>query len=268
MTGALPATDEPLANPAGTQVAPAVPIDGASPQQVIPLGVAPPDVNKDIVSAGTNSPLPPEVPAETSDAIPPAALVRALFRPAGAPPRALGGAARDMADVLKMVDARVGELSPDARAPARALIRELAEDLKFFSKMNEFIPVAQIPLALADGPRTTASIYVWNDAEDGGRRADPKNATVFLSLFTAHMGRVEALCKVAGPSVECDFRAPAGGGAAALRGGGNDLAKLLEAHGFQLRRFTAAESGRPSDLIDAAEHRAVVAPRYSFDRTV
>jgi hypothetical protein len=178
------------------------------------------------------------------------------------------GLTKELSEMLRTVEARSSELPSETRDAVRAMVREIASDLRLTNRLNEFTPVVQIPLTLSDDTKSTASLYVWNDAESKGRRVDPKNATLFLSLFTAHIGRVEALCKVIGPSVECDFSARREDGAAALRGGGTALSKLLEAHGFKLQRFTASLKEHPSDLIDAGQERLAKRGHYMFDRSV
>jgi len=178
------------------------------------------------------------------------------------------GLTRELSETLRTIDARVSELPSETRAEVRSLLRDIASDLRFTNRLNEFTPVMQIPLTLPDDSKSTASLYVWNDAENKGRRVDPKNATLFLSLFTANMGRVEALCKVIGPSVECDFNVRREDGATAIRGNGSTLMKLLEAHGFKLQRFTAFFKEQPSDLIDAGQTRLVKRSSYAFDRSV
>jgi len=284
--GPLPAP--PFVMPPGTPPVPAgAPAGAPSPVPAVDSAPGfvsvPAPVSAATAAVAADAPLPPaaagaavspeqqavNAPARPEQEL--SALIRSVFRRPDGLPRHFNAPAmtRDLADTLRVIDARSSELEPGIREGVRALVREIASDLQFTHRLhNEFTPVLQIPLALPGDRQATASLYVWNDAERQGRRIDPKNATLFLSLFTAHMGRVEALCKVIGPSVEADFKAPGDDGASALRGGGKALADLLEAHGYTLRRLTATLKDQPSDMIDADQARIANRGLYSFDRRV
>jgi hypothetical protein len=213
---------------------------------------------------------PPGAPDKT-DAPPLRAALTGLFRDirpeqADELPRAMDAdLARRLLDTLHAAGEEAAARPPAERVQAEAALRDIAAGVRFTQQLGNFAAVVQWPVTL-NGQETTAELYVFGD--DGAHsRLDPKNATLFLSLNTAHMGRVEALVKVIGKHVECDFRLPSKEQADLARTASPKLGALLTGVGYRLTRSSFIQLLEPAaGPLAVAEARAFFDRRYRFDR--
>ena len=174
--------------------------------------------------------------------------------------------ARELNQAITLLRERAEDLPEGARARLQGAAGELEQSARFLGRLSSFTPVAGLPLQWGSD-RTTAELYVFNDSRNG-RRIDPQNATVFLSLMTSNAGRVETLVKILGRNVECDFKLETGEAARITSSGMGDLSELLEDQGFHLARTSVREAGGASDLFDVSKARDDNMSKYFFDRTV
>jgi hypothetical protein len=173
--------------------------------------------------------------------------------------------ARELNDVVNAIKQRLPELEPQQREPLARSVAELEQSVKFLDSLNKFTPIINIPLQWGD-ERTTAELYVFNDSR--GKKIDPQNATVFMSLMTSNNGRVETMIKILGKSVECDFSLESVEVADAMRGNMHTLYKLLDVQGFRLARTSAQTAEKAADIFDVSKVREENKSRYFFDRTI
>lgn len=185
-------------------------------------------------------------------------------------PRELNAAAltRELNAAVELLYERL-ERTPDspARAELHQAVRELEGGTRFIQQVSNFTPVVTIPLQWGN-ERTTAELYVFNDSENAKKRIDPQNATIFLSLMTANVGRVETFIKVLGKNVECDFKLELPETALLVSGHMLELSNLLEEQGYALARTSVAEKTEASDIMDVSRIREDNKTRYFFDRKV
>ncbi|MCL1819569.1 MAG: flagellar hook-length control protein FliK [Oscillospiraceae bacterium] len=174
--------------------------------------------------------------------------------------------ARELDEVIETVRQKLPELEPSRREALAKAVNELEQSVKFLDNMNRFTPIVNIPLQWG-GERTTAELYVFNDSK-GGKKIDPQNATVFISLMTANTGRVETMIKVIGKSVECDFSVDSPDAVDLVRGEMHILYKLLDLQGYKLARTSAQVAEKTADILDVSKAREQQMSRYFFDRTV
>jgi hypothetical protein len=216
---------------------------------------------------------PPEAPDEAG-APPLRAALTGLFRDirpeqADELPRAMDAdhLTRRLLDALRAAGEEAAARPPAERVHAEAALRDIAAGVRFTQQLGNFAAVVQWPITL-NGQETTAELYVFGD--DGAHsRIDPKNATLFLSLSTAHMGRVEALVKVIGKHVECDFRLPSKEQADLVRAAAPKLGALLAGAGYRLTRSSFIQLLEPAaGPLAVAEARAFFDRRYRFDRQI
>lgn len=173
---------------------------------------------------------------------------------------------RELAEVIETVKEKLPELEPSRREALSKAVAELEQSVKFMDNLNKYTPIVNIPLQWGN-ERTTAELYVFNDSKRG-RKIDPQNATMFVSLMTANAGRVETMIKVLGKNVECDFSLELPEIVNTVRGEMHTLYNLLDAQGFKLARTTAQTAEKTADIFDVSKVREQNKNRYFFDRKV
>ncbi len=174
-----------------------------------------------------------------------------------------GALKQKLEEALTAVRERAASLPEAQRQPLMERAREIADSAKFISDLNGGSAFVQLPIMLG-GKAATADLYVFGEKKKKDR-IDPKNATVFVSLDTVSLGKVEAFVKVIGDTVECDFSLGSKETASFFQHGGQELLSLLEAAGYRLTRARFSHRDRPSDLIDVPRRREAVERRYALD---
>jgi len=174
---------------------------------------------------------------------------------------------RDIAETLRAVSEKAAGMPPARQEAVLALTREIAEGVQFAQQLDRFATVVQWPL-LWEGRPAEAEMYVFRDGKDK-KKIDPCNATLFLSLTTACLGRVESLIRVIGKNVECEFRLESKKTAAAVQSGANVLRDLLERGGFSLTRSSFEKQDKPSvGPLAVREVRNHFGKRYNFEAKI
>jgi hypothetical protein len=175
---------------------------------------------------------------------------------------------REIGRLITTVLQRAESLPEQARTELVNTARDIVQTLRFSEQISHCASFAQLPLSI-NGERTTAQLYVFNDSE-GGKKIDPRNATLFLSLSTSSLGTVEGFVKVIGKGVEADFSLQSEDIARRFRAGMPELEKLLEARGYRLERVNASVAASEVPLPPAAveKGRDERVRRYKFNRTV
>lgn len=173
---------------------------------------------------------------------------------------------RELIRFLSALEERSELLPNGVRHTAARAAREIGQSFSFMEQINNFTAYVQLPLNI-NGAETTAELYVFNDNREK-KNIDPQNATMFFSLGTANIGRVEVFAKVIGKDVQCDFGLEAQDGAALFRGHMEALAALLDAGGYRLSRASAGVRERSSDVLEISRKRPELASRYTLDRSV
>ena len=162
--------------------------------------------------------------------------------------------------------AEAAEWPDSVRGELAKAVQDIAQQVKFIDQLNSFTHFIQMPL-MVNGEKTTADLYVFNDSK-GQKRIDPNNATLFLSLSTAGIGRVETFVKLIGKSAEADFSLDTEPVAQGFSSHMTQLRDSLQAQGFTLVRTSARTSPEPMGPPEVEREHRQRSARYHFDRSV
>lgn len=109
----------------------------------------------------------------------------------------------------------------------------LGDTVRTMDLLNSFnILYYQLPVNLG-GDRGTAELYVMK-RKQGRKRIDPNDTTIFLSLDTQNMGRVEALLDVKGNGISIDLRTESQAAADFIRNNITGLYSGISECGYKL----------------------------------
>ena len=202
------------------------------------------------------------------------ALLGALFRDvAGRSPGALSqeltGAktAREVANLTAFLEKNADALPQTARQAVTRAAALASGALQLAEQMAPGVAVVPIPVTWRQH-KTTAELFVWEDGRRKGKKIDPANVTLFISLGTQHMGRVETLIQVAGKHVECALSSDVGQAVPWLARHEDDLGARLQEEGYRLVRMTAEQRTRPANLLTVQEEHRDKLRRARFDKSV
>ncbi len=170
---------------------------------------------------------------------------------------------RAMADALKTVAENIESLPAAQRDTALGLVKDITSGIRFSQQLQHFSAVIQMPVDV-NGQQATAELYVFKD-KAGQKRVDPQNATLFLSLGTAHIGRVETLVRVIGQNVECDFHMEETQWADESRAQAGMLRQLLESSGYRLMRSSFSQEAPAVGPVSINEAKEKFSKRYRFE---
>jgi hypothetical protein len=257
--------------------APPLPAPSATPpNSPAPTGNTPPPKAEEPPAAPGQPPKPQaEQPLDRAETLPALRdMVKSLFRQVRAERgQALPGAldavklAKETSDALRAIGERLHELPPQRREAALTLMRDIADGIQFARQMEHFSTVVQFPVQI-NGRDADAELYVFRDGARGNK-LDPRNATLFLSLATAHMGRVETLTRVIGVNVECDFKLAEKAWADQAQADAGLLRELLAQNGFQLTRSSFEKAEAPAEgPLAVSQEWEKFAKRYTFEAQI
>ncbi len=212
-------------------------------------------------------------PAPEQASPPPAAEIKAsllsLFRRIGGDGRELARSldgrrvAEELSETFASLREHARTLPPERQAAVLAAVRDTEQSLGFLNNLSQLGRLVQIPVQLGD-LRTTAELLVFRDGMEK-RPIDPQNATLFLSLATANMGRVETFVRVVGKNVECDFSLAGAQALETMRDNAGPLYSMLEAEGYRLVRASFTLEERPAGLPGAGEKKRAADKRLRID---
>jgi hypothetical protein len=173
---------------------------------------------------------------------------------------------QNLKSLLETSQQRLGELSGESRAQATQLLQQVEQTVKFLDVLNNFTGYMQIPLMFSQ-ERTTAELYVFRDSQKK-RGSDPENVTMFLSLDTKALGKVETFVKLIGKNVECDFSLSNEETCKSFAAAMTLLAQSLEAQSYHLARTSTSVTPNRRNAIDITMDHDVLLSKYSFNRMV
>ncbi len=108
----------------------------------------------------------------------------------------------------------------------------IQNNLRFMNEASNYAAYLQIPVSLK-GSDKTAELYILK-REGTKKKLDPENMTVFLSLDTQNLGRVDSLISVSRKSVMINFKLEDKKLSEAFSSEYNELFNSLEEIGFKL----------------------------------
>ena len=277
--GALPPQQEAVGYPSVRSGQTAVIQPGPPVQSGSPVQAVPDTMNPAAASAAQGSPTP--LPAESAQPLTPGQvavqakqLLNVLFREVAARPaqvlaRELTGAetVKHLAAVLSFLEKNEESLPVPARQAMARAAALVSGTLQMTEQMPAGTAVVPIPVAWQQH-KTTAELFVLEDSRRKGKKIDPANATLFVSLGTQHMGRVETLVKIVGKHVECVLSSERDEAVAFLARHEADLGARLEEEGYRLVRMTAQRREKPADLLTVRQEHREKLRRARFDESV
>ncbi len=186
---------------------------------------------------------------------------------AGELPRALSAERQlqNLQETLAAVSREAETLPAAAREAVLSTVKDIAQTLGMTRQLSQVSAFVQLPVMLHDKP-TTADLYVF--ADDKKKKIDPQNASMFLSLTTAHMERVEVFVKVIGKNLETDFSLNTDEAARFFQGHGIELSQLLEAQGYRLTRASFARQKEVQGPVEVRQAMSKFTKRYRFDQQI
>jgi len=104
----------------------------------------------------------------------------------------LRGAREELFARLALIEEAVSRASPPAKAEMLGQTHRLMEHVKVLNSIEQFAYM-QLPVQLAE-ERRTAELYVFK--KKGGRKPDPENVNILLSLDLENMGHWESLLNI------------------------------------------------------------------------
>lgn len=112
---------------------------------------------------------------------------------------------RDLAEKLDTVRNAVLQSGIPGAEDILARVNSLDDGLKLLSQINSSSAYFQIPLNLS-GFNTTGELYVMK-RDPRRKKIDPGNVTMFISLDTQNIGRIEAITEIKGRNISLNLRA-------------------------------------------------------------
>ncbi len=174
---------------------------------------------------------------------------------------------RQINEVLAAVNEHLPEMSSTQRMAVTQIVNEIDQSMKFINQLSNTTSVIQIPILIND-QKSTAELYVFQEGKKSGKKIDPRNATMFVSLATVNLNRIDAYVRIIGNNVECDIRADGEETVQFVAANALHLSNLLEANGYRLSRVTFSESEEDQTMLDAREERRQDFRKFGFDVTI
>ncbi|NLU28115.1 MAG: flagellar hook-length control protein FliK, partial [Hungateiclostridium thermocellum] len=111
---------------------------------------------------------------------------------------------RDIYKKLEIVSKVLEETDIPCKQEILNKVDNIKSDINFLNELNKHTVYFQIPLKIFD-KNTNGELYILK-RNNGRKRIDPQNATVFLSLDTENLGQVDSLISVNKKNVSLNFR--------------------------------------------------------------
>lgn len=111
---------------------------------------------------------------------------------------------KDMFEKLEIIKDTVIRSSIPNREEILGKIDNLQNNMRFLNEINNHSTYIQIPLNILN-KNTTGELYILKKNQ-GRKRIDPKNATLFLSLNTQNLGQVDSLVSIEKKNISLNIR--------------------------------------------------------------
>ena len=111
----------------------------------------------------------------------------------------------DLVEKLDMIKSTVRYSGLPGADEITARVNNLNDGIKLLNQINSSSAYYQIPLNIS-GFNTTGELYVMK-REQSRRRIDPRDVTMFISLDTQNIGRIETVIDIKGKNVSMNLRA-------------------------------------------------------------
>ncbi|MFZ5988457.1 MAG: flagellar hook-length control protein FliK [Bacillota bacterium] len=111
---------------------------------------------------------------------------------------------KDMFEKLEIIKDTVIRSSIPNREEILGKIDNLQNNMRFLNEINNHSTYIQIPLNILN-KNTTGELYILKKNQ-GRKRIDPKNATLFLSLNTQNLGQVDSLVGIDKKNISLNIR--------------------------------------------------------------
>ncbi len=141
----------------------------------------------------------------------------------------------------------------------------IQNNLRFMNEASNYAAYLQIPVSLK-GSDKTVELYILK-REGSKKKLDPENMTVFVSLDTQNLGRVDSLISVSRKSVMINFKLEDKKLSEAFSSNYNELFNSLEEIGFKLVGMNFGLIKDKINLVNAQKviKREIGSNRISID---
>jgi len=153
----------------------------------------------------------------------------------------------ELAKLLNLLTDSAVKLNLSSKNEIIQTVSHIKEGLNFSENINNIASFMQIPLNI-NGKETTGELYVFKDKKKNS--IDPNNASIFISLDTSNLGRVDTLIKINNKSVECTFSSQSKDVKNYIKKSVSPLYKLIEAAGYNLVKTEFKQLDKPSTILD------------------
>jgi hypothetical protein len=119
-------------------------------------------------------------------------------------PGSVKEAYKELFEKLNVIKQEVVNSSYPLKEQISDKIDSLQNNLRFINEVSNYAAYLQIPVTIK-GSDKTAELYILK-REGSKKRLDPDNMTVYLSLDTQNLGRVDSLVNVSRKSVMVNFK--------------------------------------------------------------
>ncbi len=175
---------------------------------------------------------------------------------------------KELTKTFDTIKGEIENINSDEKQSIISTIQDIEDSLRFMDQLNKFTSFIQIPINI-NGQDTTAELYVLKDGNKK-KKIDPSNATIFLSLFTINLGRIETLVNIRGKSIECTFRSEDKDILTFIKKNSMPLYHLLDAQGYKLTNVMVQEitESEHANITNVKQIKRQVDKKYSFDTRV
>ncbi len=175
---------------------------------------------------------------------------------------------RELTETLSTIKGEIESLNSDEKQGILESIQDIEDSLHFMEQLNKDTSFVQIPVNI-NGNNTTVELYVLKDGNKK-KKIDPSNATIFLSLFTINLGRIESLVNIRGKSIECTFRSEDEEILTFIKKNSMPLYHLLDAQGYKLTNVMVQPitKSQQANITNVEQIKKQVDKKYSFDTRV
>lgn len=153
----------------------------------------------------------------------------------------------ELAKLLNFLTDSAVKLNLSSKNEVIQTINNIKGGINFSENINNIASFMQIPLNI-NGKETTGELYVFKDKYK--KNIDSKNTSIFISLDTSNLGRIDTLIKINNKSVECTFSSQSKDVKNYIKKNVSPLYKLIEDSGYNLVKTDFKHLDKPSTILD------------------
>lgn len=175
---------------------------------------------------------------------------------------------KDLAEKLDVIKSTASYSGLPGADEITARVNNLNEGMKLLNQINSSTAYYQIPLNIS-GFNTTGELYVMK-REQSRKRINPKDVTMFISLDTQNIGRIETVIDIKGKNVSMNLRAEEKQIIDFIKENCKELYKGLVDKGYRLVdiRYRLIEDAANPVNMEQSIKKGLVDGHYSVDMRI